>query len=245
MKNGKYSRPNRRSRANEKMGFTKRAYDYADIIIKHLKIRLKEATAELVANSIMLRDERYLEWYERVVKANSQIVANEVAAQNKKRKEPINCFTDEGRAVIGEALLRYYVVKNRETVIDLRRALGYEYSRYSYDNVILTNGIENSDVFRLFGSPLTFEELKYNYKQLSKELHPDIGGDAEAFGMVNKLYEVIVAQWEYVKPAEREGAMGQGWDPANLAIDAKDLKAVMAKKFNNETLVALLSKSCG
>lgn len=220
--NIKYSRPKVR------VGLHSTCHEYADVINKHLNIRLKEETKFLISLSRQQSNEEYIQWFNHTEKNNSSLITKEVARLNKNRiKNPIDFYTDEGKFLIGKSLLDKFILTKRNEVIDLRKALGLEYSSCPNKQIILTSGIERSDIFRLFGGPLTLEELKTNYKKLAKHCHSDLGGSDDLMARINGLYEKLTNKWST-------------YDPANLGISTETLEGVLNTKFKNEALISFL-----
>jgi len=221
----KYKRP-----VNVKfaMGVSSRCVDFADVIEKHLKIRLKEETEWLRDCCRKQANEQYVDWFMHTEKFNNTLITREVARLNRGRKEPIDFYSKEGKSIIGKSLLDKFVALKRNDVINLRKALGLEYRKYSNKNVILTNGIEHSDIFRLFGSPLCIEDLKANYKKLAKECHPDIAsGSEDLMARVSGLYKMLLETWDK-------------YNPSNLAIEDQDFNEVANNKLKDPGMAALL-----
>ena len=231
--NTKYTRPKPKHFTS---GLNSRCYDFADVIEKHLKIRLREETNWLLDCSRKQTNQAYIEWFKHTEKHNPSLISKEVSRLTSK-KNPIDFYSEEGQYLIGKSLLDKFVRTKRNDVIDLRKALGLEYRRYSNNSIILTNGIETSDLFRLFGSPLTFEDLKNNYKTLAKHCHPDTNGSLcrrdgrssdELMAKVNNLYKKLEEKWEI-------------YDPANLGVPKDKLKSVLNKRVEDPDLVNLMS----
>ena len=206
------------------------AVDCADVIQKHLYKRLRDEEAWLRKLYIQQKEGEagFINWFSETEKKQSRLITEEVARLNKKGSK-VDFYSEAGKALIGEILLAKFIDRKRKEVIDLRVALGLERLGVSYDIVILTNGIENSDLFRIFGSPLTKEALKKSYKKLAKDCHPDVGGSTELMSQVTKLYKTIVGKWDI-------------YNPANLAIPEDKLQGAMTKKFSDPLLTALLEK---
>lgn len=224
MGNIKYERP---KTINFKMGIGGRCYDFADVIEKHLNIRLKEETKLLINCCRKQSSEEYIDWFNHTEKHNSALITKEVGRLNKGRSVPIDFYSDEGKFLIGKSLLDKFVMTKRNEVIDLRKALGLEYRKYSNKNIILTNGIERSDIFRLFGSPLVLEDLKNNYKTLAKQCHPDAGGTENLMSRVSGLYKKLAEGWDK-------------YDPTHLGISPEDLANVMNARFEESEMIMLL-----
>lgn len=176
--------------------------------------------------------EGFIRWFKETDTKQPKLVVAEVARLNKK-KGIFDYKSKEGQATLGEILLSKFIERKRDEVINLRKCLGLEYSYLKNSVVVLTSGIERSDLFRLFGSPLTKEELKKSYKSLAKEYHPDTSEleDAEnIMASITKAYKVLVANWDL-------------YNPANLAIEEEFLKEALDKKFSDPILTALMEKS--
>ena len=67
------------------------------------------------------------------------------------------------------------------------------------------NGTENTPAMRVLGSPKTFTELDYNYRELIKREHPDVSRFPKAvaierFGYLRSLYRITRENWEVLKP---------------------------------------------
>ena len=219
----KYTRPKPRHFTS---GLNNRCYDFANVMERHLKIRLKEETNWLLDCCRKQDSKAYVEWFKHTEKRNPSLISKEVSRLTTK-KNPIDFYSEEGQYLIGKSLLDKFVRTKRNDVIDLRKALGLEYRRYSNNSIILTNGIETSDLFRLFGSPLTFEDLKTNYKTLAKHCHSDLGGNDELMSKINNLYSKLEEKWEI-------------YDPANLGVPKDKLKSVLNKKVEDLDLVSLM-----
>ena len=206
------------------------AVDCADVIQKHLSKRLNEEERWLRKLYVQQAEGEtgFIKWFNETEQRCPTLITKEVAVLNKK-KGTIDFYSDEGKALIGERLLAKFIIRKREEVIELRKALGLERITVSNDIIILTNGIERSDLFRLFGSPLTIEALKKSYRKLASECHPDAGGSDELMSQVSKLYKRITEMWDI-------------YDPANLAIPEDKLQGAMNKKFSDPLLIALLEK---
>lgn len=224
IKEVKYSRPNP---SNFKMGVCSRSVEFADVIEKHLKIRLKEETKLLINCCRKQKAEEYVEWFNETEKRNSSLIAKEVSRLTSKRN-PIDFYSEEGKFLIGKSLLDKFILTKRNEVIDLRKTLRLEYSRFSNKNIILTNGIEQSDIFRLFGCPLKLEELKSNYRELAKKCHPDAGGNDDLMSRVSGLYNKLVDAWD------------EKYNPANLGLEQDELSKILSVKFKDPDLILLL-----
>ena len=206
------------------------AGDLAGTIRRHLYIRLDGEFKYLKSLYVKCKvgEPEFINWYTETEAKKPDLVEAEVARLNKKGSKVKFC-TDEGKAIVGEILLNNHIKVVKKNVIDLRKSLGLEYLHAKDDEIILTNGIENSDIFRIFGSPLTFEQLKKSYKRLAKEHHPDRGGSEEVMAAISKLYKKLEDKWDT-------------YDPANLTIPESKLKSALAKKFEDPVLIALLEK---
>ena len=128
---------------------------------------------------------------------------------------------------IGRHYLSRHVAKIRQDCLELKAILR--------DNTPLSNGIEQCEYLKLFGSPLTLEELKKGWKKLSSAIHPDRQQPearefyTEAQSEVNNLYQTLLDLWSQI-------------DPTNLAIDLATKQKITAKKLSNPILIKLLSK---
>lgn len=72
-------------------------------------------------------------------------------------------------------------------------------------------GTEDYEFFGLDGSECTDKDIERAYRQKSMRLHPDKGGDEEAFDQMRKKYEQIVSLRGESK--RKEGGGSIKWDP--------------------------------
>lgn len=75
---------------------------------------------------------------------------------------------------------------------------------YNMDYEKLINAIE------FFGlkDKVSIKSFKRLYRKMSKEIHPDIGGDSEEMKKLNEYYKLVMEYLEsYEIPVNREGIM--------------------------------------
>lgn len=219
----KYKRPNK-SPELIKRAIASRANDYAGVIQHHLNIRLKEEKEFLMELCRRQTADDYIQWCEETEKRNSYKYSLAVKRYLKTAKSAdIDLGSDKAKYAIGKDLLDTFINRKRKDVIQLRKALGLEHTYYTDNEIQITTGIENCELFRLFGSPIYLEDLKASYKKAAKELHPDHGGNEETMDALNKAYNFLKNNWDT-------------YSPENLAIDPNKLKSIKSKTFTDPAL---------
>lgn len=223
----KYQRPGR-DPTTIKRRIVSRADDYVDVIQKHLQIRLDDEHKFLMELCRRQVAEDYVRWCEETKERNSWLYSREVQNYFKTAKrDAIDLESDEVKYILGKKLLDSFIASKRKCVVELRKALGLEHMKYRNENIPITSGIEDCELFRLFGSPIYLDDLKVNYKKAARKLHPDVGGSQDAMQALNKAYEFLEKNWNV-------------YSPENLAIDLGKLKTIKGKTFDNAALRSLM-----
>ena len=93
--------------------------------------------------------------------------------------------------------------------------------------------IEEARAFMKLPPLITAKELKKRYKELSKKMHPDCGGDEESMSKLSKSYKLLLGYMENYR-----FKLTRARSPLNihLKITKKDLDF---KKAYNEVLIGI------